>query len=231
MVAPIMLEISEGLFKMGTDGGDADEAPQHEVLLPAFEIALYPVTNQQYAPFLEAHPDQSIPLHWDDRSAPTEQTDHPVVNITWTEAVAYADWLSQWSGKAFRLPTEAEWEKAARGSDGRIYPWGADFDAERCNVRHHGPGTTTAVDGYPKGASPYGAMDMAGNVAEWCLDWHQKGYSSDGRQNPTGPSSGEHRVIRGGSWRYSANAARCAARYWSSPEHRRDNTGFRLAAS
>ena len=231
MLEPVMVEIPEGFFKMGTDGGNAGEAPRHEVFLPRYEIALYPVTNRHYESFLAVHPARAIPLHWDGPSAPGDRADHPVVNINWDEATAYAGWLGQQLDRAFRLPTEAEWENAARGGDGRAYPWGTDFDAGRCNVRGHGPGTTTAVDRYPGGTRPCGAMDMAGNVAEWCSDWHRQGYASERGRNPLGPSTGEHRVVRGGSWRYSVDAARCAARYWSPPEHRRDNTGFRLAAS
>ncbi|HHZ92662.1 TPA: formylglycine-generating enzyme family protein [Candidatus Poribacteria bacterium] len=235
MFEPEMIKILEGAFAMGTAGGVINETPFntpfHEVYLDRFGIAKYPVTNQQYQAFLKANPNQPAPQHWNGCTPPTDRINNPVVNIIWDEAMAYTTWLSQHTGLAYRLPTEAEWEKAARGTDSRVYPWGMDFDASKCNTREDGPGMTTPVNQYPDGASAYGLIDMAGNVAEWCSDWYQEVHSSSLRRNPTGPSSGEHRIVRGGSWRYSASAARCAARYWCPPEHRRDNTGFRLAKS
>ncbi|HCQ00349.1 MAG TPA: formylglycine-generating enzyme family protein [Candidatus Latescibacteria bacterium] len=227
MIEPEMIEIPEDPFTMGTDGSE-DEAPQQVIHLDRFEIAKHPVTNQSYESFLNDNSDQPAPEYWKGRTPPADLLNHPVVEVTWDDAQAYATWLSAKTGQTYRLPTEAEWEKAARGTDGRIYPWGAAFDASRCNTREEGPGHSTPVDYYPEGTSPYGVMDMAGNASEWCSDWYKEGYAEISSPNPTGPQIGEHRVTRGSSWRYSTNMARCAARYFCPPDMRRDNTGIRL---
>ncbi|MGC8926285.1 MAG: formylglycine-generating enzyme family protein, partial [Calditerrivibrio sp.] len=118
--------------------------------------------------------------------------DHPINCVDWNQANAYC----QWAGK--QLPTEAQWEKAARGTDGRIYPWGNDWDASKACFNQS---STCAVGSYPQGASPYGVMDMAGNVWDWCADWYDENYyASSPDHNPTGPDSGQYRVVRGGSW-------------------------------
>lgn len=231
MIESEMIEIPEGQFSMGTDGANPEERPQHEVYLHRFEIAKYPVTNQQYELYISHNPDLPTLPHWIGRTAPTDRINHPAVQITWHEALAYTTWFSHQTGQTYRFPTEAEWENAARGTDGRAYPWGTDFDASKCNTRGNGPRTTTSVDHYPDGTSFYGVMDMAGNAGEWCVDWYQEGYPSTPQRDPIGPSMGEHRVVRGGSWRYSADAARCSARYWCPPDLKRDNTGLRLARS
>jgi formylglycine-generating enzyme required for sulfatase activity len=227
MIEPEMIEIPEDPFTMGTDGSE-DEAPQQVIHLDRFEIAKHPVTNQSYESFLNDNSDQPAPEYWKGRTPPADLLNHPVVEVTWDDAQAYATWLSAKTGQTYRLPTEAEWEKAARGTDGRIYPWGAAFDTSRCNTREEGPGHSTPVDYYPEGTSPYGVMDMAGNASEWCSDWYKEGYAEILSPNPTGPQIGEHRVTRGSSWRYSTNMARCAARYFCPPDMRRDNTGIRL---
>ena len=222
-----MIEIPEDPFTMGTDGSE-DEAPQQAIHLDRFEIAKHPVTNQSYESFLNDNSDQPAPEYWKGRTPPADLLNHPVVEVTWDDAQAYVAWLSAKTGQTYRLPTEAEWEKAARGTDGRIYPWGAAFDASMCNTREEGPGHSTPVDYYPEGSSPYGVMDMAGNTSEWCSDWYKEGYAEIPSPNPTGPQIGEHRVTRGSSWRYSTNMARCAARYFCPPDMRRNNTGIRL---
>ena len=133
MFEPEMIKILEGAFAMGTAGGVINETPFntpfHEVYLDRFGIAKYPVTNQQYQAFLKANPNQPAPQHWNGCTPPTDRINNPVVNIIWDEAMAYTTWLSQHTELAYRLPTEAEWEKAARGTDSRVYPWGMDFDA------------------------------------------------------------------------------------------------------
>ena len=145
---------------------------------------------------------------------------------------AYCKWLSEKKGKAYGLPTEAQWEKAARGDDGRIYPWGNEWDASRLNSREGGPGDTSPVDHYsPRGDSPYGCADMAGNVWEWCADWHgKKEYArraGSSVEDPAGPESGLLRVLRGGAFNYF-DLVRCAARYGRNPYARGDGVGFRV---
>jgi formylglycine-generating enzyme required for sulfatase activity len=154
--------------KYGSEAGRYErEVPQHGVDLPAFKIGKYPVTNREYQAFVRGA-GYRPPFHWDGDEYPAGKGDHPVVYVTWHDAVAYCRWLTEQTGQLYRLPTEAEWEKAARGSDGRQYPWGNEFDPARCNSVAGGPGETTPVGQYPEGASPYGILDMAGNVWEWC---------------------------------------------------------------
>ena len=192
-----MILIPAGEFIMGSPEGegDANEHPQHPVFLNAFYIDKYEVTNALYKQFMSAT-GHIAPLFWDDEEY--NHPNQPVVRVTWHDAVAYAEW----AGK--RLPTEAEWEKAARGTDGRIYPWGNEWDSSKCNSGVSGDGYeyTAPVGSFPAGASPYGVMDMAGNVWEWCADWYDKDYysSQSSQQNPKGPDSGTYRVLRGGSW-------------------------------
>ena len=156
---------------MGSDpkvdkDASANEQPQHRLYLPEFYIGKYPVTNEQYAAFVKATR-QAAPQYWKKSQIPAGKENHPVVNVSWKDAVAFWQWLSQASGKTIRLPTEAEWEKAARGGDGRIYPWGIDPPTkELCNFGDN-VGDTTPVGQYPAGASPCRALDMAGNVWEW----------------------------------------------------------------
>jgi len=237
----VMLKIPAGTFTMGSDDGDNDEKPVHQVHLGEYYIDKYEVTNRQYKRFCDATR-RSSP---EDPSYFTSMTgyfrnypDYPVVNVSWDDAAAYCTW----AGK--RLPTEAEWEKAARGSDSRKYPWGNDEpDAGGFYRANWGEGTdrnvwkrdgyeyTSPVGSYERGASPYGCMDMAGNVWEWCADWYDAGYygRSPG-SNPTGPSSGSSRVYRGGSWYYNAGSLRCAFRTGCVPSLRRYYLGFRCSA-
>src|SRR5262249_5019358 len=156
-----------------------------------------------------------------------QRPDHPVVNITWSAARAYAVWLAQLTGASWRLPTEAEWEKAARGTQGRIYPWGNQWDKTRANTKEGGPSDTTAVGTYPTGASPYGVQDMAGNVWEWTSTLYGSyPYSQDdGRENP---DSAGNRVLRGGSWNNGREQARAAYRLVNAPDVVFAVNGFRL---
>jgi len=212
-------------------GGEAkwyeDEVPQREVDLPAFEIGSCPVTNREYQAFVR-EADYRPPEGWDRDEYPAGKGDHPVVNVSWRDAVAYCRWLSEQTGWSFRLLTEAEWEKEARGTEGRQYPWGDDFDAARCNTREGGPGGTTPVGQYPEGAGPYGALDMAGNVWEWCSSLYRPyPYNSgDGRENQ---EAGGSRVLRGGSWVNFQDNARCAYRYRDHPGLWLVDVGFRCA--
>jgi formylglycine-generating enzyme required for sulfatase activity len=175
----------------------ADELPQRKVYLDAYYVYKTEVTVAQYRKFCDATK----------RAMPPEpswkwQDTHPIVNVSWNDAKAYAEW----AGAA--LPTEAQWEKAARGGDGRPFPWGFTWDAAKCaNWSNSGAGDTQRgthpVGSFPAGASPYGALDMAGNVWEWCADWYGADYYKNAAtKNPTGPETGKGRVLRGGSWYY-----------------------------
>jgi formylglycine-generating enzyme required for sulfatase activity len=195
-----LIRISAGEFLYGED--------KRKVTLPEYWIARTPVTNTQYKAFVDAT-GYRPPQHWQVGQIPKGKENHPVVNVDWTDAGNF----SAWAG--VRLPTEQEWEKAARGTDGREYPWGA-WQPGRSNSAEAGIGTTTPVDRFPSGASPYGVLDIAGNVWEWCADW------SD--------SSRQYRVLRGGSFDDNAQSVRCAIRYRNFPETRREHFGFRVAS-
>lgn len=239
---PIAMEfvrVPAGEFLMGSDPdrdkeAQYDEQPQHRVYVSEFYIDRYPVTNAQYAAFVQASGYKSEG-EWKQGAG---KNDHPVVNISWNDAVVFCGWLSEASGYVISLPSEAEWEKAARGVDGRIYPWGDDFHTRKANTTQSGTRGTTRVGQYsPGGDSPYGAADMIGNVWEWCADGceDEDDYKSRGNQvvqDPTGPAKGKYRVLRGGSWRSEPQHARCAARNSGfGPFFRNDHWGFRVACA
>ena len=225
----VLVYVPAGEFEMG-DGQHAD-CPKHRVYVEAYYIGLYCVTNAQYGRFVAATghraPDTADfgDVVWRGKSYPPEKSDHPVVCVSWDDAVAYGTWAG------LRLPTEAEWEKAARGPAGWLYPWGNTWDATRC--RHdgnRGGATTYRVDDYPGGVSGYGTYNQAGNVWEWCADWYGADYYTQSpRANPRGPETGSYRVDRGGSWRLGdAAVLRGAYRNWYAPATRNDDLGFRL---
>jgi len=208
-----------------------NEKPQHTIDLPDFRIARVPVTNAQYLRFVDATKYQTPP-YWKDGHFPDGKEEHPVVDVSWHDAIAFCDWAG------VQLPSEAEWEKAARGTDGRIWPWGNQPpDASRCNFRDSGTGDTTPVDCYPSGASPNGVLDMAGNVWEWTLSlWGTQGDKpdfaypyrpEDGRENIGAPTS-VRRVLRGGSFLFNHYNTRCAYRDGSFPDYGFTDSGFRL---
>lgn len=211
-----------------------DEGPQHRCRLAAFYITAHEITNAAYGKFLRATGHQP-PLYWQDKNL--NAPEQPVVGVTWYDAVAFARWLSEVTGEPYRLPTEAEWEAAARGGlIGQPYPWGAEPPGDGGRYRANYNPKPFAADGFPYtapvGSFPpngYGLYDMAGNVAEWCQDWYRpEAYTSRVGVNPTGPATGVTKVVRGGSWYSSARELRCAARR-SWPPHSADGfIGFRL---
>lgn len=206
------------------------EQPQHSVPLPAFAIAVHPVTNLQYRLFVW-DTGRKPPRNWVGFDFEPGLEDHPVVGVSWHDAQAYGQWLAEKTHKPYRLPSEAEWEKAARGADGRVYPWGPDFDPWRCNTVESGKRGTTAVRHYsPGGDSPHGLSDMTGNVYEWTssLLMSYPYQPRDGREAATPPQGGK-RVVRGGAWYYSRKLARCASREGLVPSYVSHSVGFRLA--
>lgn len=238
---PEMVLIPAGKFLIGSNplkdrDAQPPEQPQHALYLPAYFMAKTAVTNAQYAAFVQAS-GHNPPDHWQGRSPPTGKEDHPVVFVSWYDAVIYCRWLSKAAGENYRLPSEAEWEKGARGSDGRIYPWGDQWDRERCNTREGVIKNTTAVGTYLQGASPYGLLDMAGNVSEFTISlWGEYEKGSE-FQYPYDPTNGREdlkadakvqRVVRGGSFANSRRKARCASRYWRYPTFRNYCSGFRV---
>lgn len=206
------------------------EQPQHRVFLPAYEIGKYPVTNAEYHLFIW-NTGYRVPKGWIGFRHPESLANHPVVGVSRLDALAYIEWLNGETGAQFRLPSEAEWEKAARGEDDRLYPWGNEFDPWRCNTSEAGKRGTTPVGEYaPSGDSPWGCCDMAGNVWEWTAS-QMKPYPfkhEDGREQATG---GETWVIRGGAWYYSHKLARCTAREGALATFVSPSLGFRLARS
>jgi len=224
----VMVFVPAGEFSMGSNmtdpEADDDEQPLHAVYLTEYWIDQTEVPNTMYQRCVQA--DQCTPPVHSPRFGDEDYTHHPVVGVTWSQAAAYCAWAGR------RLPTEAEWEKAARGTDGRIYPWGNSLPGENLLNFDRLIGDTTPVGSYLTGASPYGALDMAGNVWEWVADWYDPNYyTNTPSENPQGPgASGNLRVLRGGAWGVAARAVRAANRFWAFPE-RNDLDGFRCARS
>ena len=232
---PEMVHIPAGEFLRGSKERDrralASEKPQSRIYLSEYWIGKYPVTNAQYAVFVEAA-GRRPPEHWEGGRPPEGKENHPVVNVSWWDALAYCRWLAEVTGKSYRLPTEAQWEKAARGTDARIYPWGNRWDNRKCNTREGGKRDTTPVGTYsPAGDSPYGCADMAGNVLEWVADWYSEDYyaRSSVSRDPYGPASGAVKGLRGGSWSTNRWSARCASRYNGNRTATSPEAGFRCA--
>jgi formylglycine-generating enzyme required for sulfatase activity len=229
----LMVYIPGGEFLMGAaesdTQADSDETPQHAVHLEGFWIDQTEVTNRQYAQCAVAgvcKTPYSLTSYTRTTYFNTEAyAGYPVIYVSWYDAMAYCEWAGR------RLPLEAEWEKAARGQDGRTYPWGEQVDCELTNYSGC-MGDTTAVGSYLEGASPYGVLDMAGNVWEWVFDRYSGGYYQNSPLDyPTGPKSGAYRVIRGGSWNDDIGFLRTSSRYWYFPDNARVSVGFRCATS
>ena len=221
-----MIQIPGGAFTMGGSQEDSpdNERPAHVVHLSAFFIDAYPVTNQDYREFVNCT-GYKTPIHWQRGTYPTGMARHPVANVSFHDAKQYAAWMGA------RLPREAEWEKAARGTDERLYPWGSRFVDERCNSNGV-VGTTLPVDEFPLGRSPYGVWDMSGNVYEWCEDYFDEDYYKySPSTNPKGPEGGQERAIRGGFFSETRPNVRTTHRSSAPETHTRENVGFRLALS
>jgi formylglycine-generating enzyme required for sulfatase activity len=258
------VEVPAGQFWMGSDKKldketFDDEFPRHSLALPAYYIARYPVTVAQFRRFVEETHTGFDRWQWN------PVLNHPVVGVAWYEALQYCRWLDEklreearemgtrdrgmgdeaahrfWEGLAngklaVTLPSEAEWEKAARGTDGRIYPWGNQFDPDKANTSETGLGGTSPVGCFPGGASPYGLLDASGNVWEWTRSlWNKYPYPESGgelakREDLAAPGI-TNRVVRGGAFSYDLRYARCACRYWLDPLLRGRNLGFRVVVS
>lgn len=233
-----MVFVPAGIFLMGSEEGEEDETPMRAAYLAGFYIDRCEVTNAEYVEFLnvigghvrrcgghdcadtrDEDPDSHIIYNHEARRYEAEAgyANHPVIKVSWYGAKAYCEHYGQ------RLPTEAEWEKAARGSDGRIYPWGDEFDARRANVDDQ-VGDTVPGGSYPAGVSPYGVHDMVGNVWEWVEDWYEAYPGSRGHS----PFFGQkYKVVRGGSWNHPPRDARCTSRHIAHPARRIGVVGFR----
>jgi formylglycine-generating enzyme required for sulfatase activity len=240
-----MALVPAGKFVMG------EGREQHELRLPEYRIGKYPVTNVEFARFVEAAgykersywtdagwhevaKERDEPRFW--QNARFNKPNQPVIGLSWYECVAYCRWLSRQTGRVFRLPSEAEWEKAARGEDGRVYPWGNDFDASRLNAREGEQKVycSTPIGICPTGASPFGLYDCAGNIWEWCATRWGKPYPYDATEDEWAENylEGQNlRALRGGSWNYEADVARCAYRFRFEPFGWNDRGGFRLVCA
>jgi len=254
-------EVPAGEFIMGSEDISDDEKPQHTVNLPyTYKAAKYPITNAQYNAFVEARGYDKrqywTAAGWAEKLKPTYENDpwtepryqgepfnlsnHPVVGVSWYESVAYCRWLTEvlrgcgelGEGWQIRLPTEAEWEKAARGTDGRSYPWGEEFDVKKAISESTGAESTNEVGLFPDGASPYGCHDMAGNVWEWCATKWGKSYPYQVENEWTEDYLADEtpRIVRGGSWSSATIALRCAFRYDFFPYLSIGYLGFRCCA-
>lgn len=195
-----------------------------------------PITNAQYQLFVEAAKHR-VPSGWEDDKPLRDKQNHPVVYTSWDDALAYCQWLSQMTGKNITLPSEAQWERAARGDqDQRPYPWGEWTDGY-CNTSELGIGDTTPVGIFPEGVSSHGCLDMAGNVWEWCADWYanntyaQRANQGERVENPGGLGNAGSRVVRGGSFFGSRGFTRCAFRLDGRPDGSWPSYGFRIVVS
>lgn len=221
-----MIYVPAGDFLMGSNDRDDDEKPAHTVYLDPFWIDKSEVTNALYIKCVSAGkcqpPTPTTSYTRDAYYGNSQYDNYPVIYVSWDSANAFCSWANK------KLPTEAQWEKATRGTDGRTYPWGNAFDGAKVNSwdSNPRPGDTTAGGSYSAGASPYGAMDMAGNVWEWVADWYGS-YPSGTQRNPMGPSTGQSHVLRGGSWFNNAFVVRAAIRLGRNPDLVFWDVGFR----
>lgn len=224
----VLVYVPAGEFTMGSDDGNANEKPERRIYLDAYWIDQTEVTNAMYAKCVEAN-QCNLPSKKRSQTRLSyfdtpEFSDYPIIYVTWDDAFAYCSWVGR------TLPTEAQWEKAARGEDGRTYPWGEVSPRDTLANYDNHFGDTTRVGTFPDGASQYGVYDMAGNVWEWVNDWYDGSYyQSSPSSNPLGPSSGQYRVLRGSSWGYYEYGVRSVYRNWYVPWHSDELVGFRCA--
>jgi formylglycine-generating enzyme required for sulfatase activity len=242
---PQMVSIPEGEFLMGSTPEQVadlvrqypgeqrlfeEEEPQHRIHLPAYQIGKYTITNVEYRSFVR-DTNHRAPPDWEGEAYPEGLGDHPVIAVSWHDARAFCDWLREKTGRPYRLPTEAQWEKAARGEDARAYPWGNEFNPANCNSLEGEVRGTTPVGQYsPQGDSPYGAGDMAGNVWEWTSTLYRP-YPYDAEDGREDAESGDPRVARGGAFSNDWWFVRCAYRGRRNPDDRSDGVGFRVLVS
>ncbi|MGH7597191.1 MAG: formylglycine-generating enzyme family protein, partial [bacterium] len=258
---PVWVELPGGKFVMGSDDGEDRERPPHEVEVSPFKISKYPITNAQFEKFMQAggydnknwwskegweyrqKENWEQPRYWNDEE--NNLPNQPVVGVSWFEAEAFCNWLSaeglgqRAEGKKFivRLPTEAEWEFAARGKDGRKFPWGKDEPTpEHANYDQSQIGRPTAVGTFRLGATPEGIFDLAGNVWEWCLDWYDGNYYAECKKkgvvkNPRGPQKSDYRILRGGAWYSNAIGLRGSGRNYIYPGSWIHSYGFRVCVA
>jgi formylglycine-generating enzyme required for sulfatase activity len=255
-IESLMVKINGGAFLMGSAAGAPEERPPHEVFVDPYYMDTYPVTNGQFKLFLKESPEwqksSAIKRYlntyylytWrDEIFYPKQKRDHPVVYVTWFAAAAYCNWRSakdglkpcydeqnafacDFSASGYRLPTEAEYERASRGGKvGSLYPWGDELAKKDANFDNL-VGDTTEIGSYPPNG--FGLSDISGNVAHWCQDWFAADYYGQSpKENPRGPKEGRFRVYRGGAWGTPAEFLRCAKRFWLLPENCNPDFGFR----
>ncbi|MBF6592165.1 MAG: SUMF1/EgtB/PvdO family nonheme iron enzyme [Ktedonobacterales bacterium] len=231
VIIPPLCVVAAGTFLMGSDpfddpGSLRDERPRHGVRVASFAMMRFPVTVAEYACYTRIGGEQP-----EEQETQWRAADHPETHVTWHEALAYARWLSEVTGRTWRLPTEAEWEKAARwdaaAGHARLYPWGDRFDAGRCNTSESGRGGTAPVGVWPTSVSPYGVEDLAGNVWEWTSSV-AKAYPYDADDGRETPNEFARHVLRGGSWRHDGHSARAACRSTHVAGGSLTDVGFRL---
>jgi formylglycine-generating enzyme required for sulfatase activity len=225
---PRMVAIPEGWFTMGCEGGRDDERPEHRVWIGGLSLGVYQVTRAEYARFL-AETRRAVPPFWSDPNF--QDPRQPVVGPSWFDAVAFCEWLSQITGGRYRLPTEAEWERAARGGiEGQLYSWGNAAPEELPEYPARWRNGPEPVGRFAP--NPYGLFNMGDNVHEWCADWYDPRYYEHSEpRNPQGPQHGSRRASRGGAWRHHIKVSRCAARSSIPPEFKYADYGFRVARS
>lgn len=227
-IEPTMVRIPAQTFWMGCESGRDDEKPVHRVWVDSFELAAHQVTNAEYGRFLTAT-NYVPPPCWTDANFNAPKM--PVVAVSWHEATAYCDWLSNAANKPYRLPTEAEWECAARaGAAKSLYPWGDEPPNSLPDYANRWKNGPEPVGLYPPNA--YGLYNMGDNVHEWCADWYDASHYKDSpERNPRGPENGVRKASRGGSWRHHIKVSRNAARSSIPPDFQYADYGFRLARS